>query len=139
MKKEQNYNNHRRLSPFDVLSLLILIVVFVSIVYMFNEDFALPTIMLSGLSLSLLVLNSLVGRFTTRLQDRVILSEERTRHTMLTGQPIDPALTRKQIIALRFASDKEFPDLCQQAVEKQLRPDAIKKLITHWRADQLRI
>jgi hypothetical protein len=44
----------------------------------------------------------------------------------------------KQITALRFASDGELGTLLDRAVREQLAPTAIKKAITHWRADHHR-
>jgi hypothetical protein len=57
----------------------------------------------------------------------------------LTGKQIDPALTVKQLIALRFTSDEEFIDLCKKAIKENMTPDAIKKAIVNRRADHQRI
>ena len=40
-----------------------------------------------------------------------------------------------QIIALRFASDKEFVDLTAKAVADNLSNKQIKELIKNWKAD----
>jgi len=65
--------------------------------------------------------------------------EENLRHYVLTGKLLDPRLTIRQVIALRFASDDEFVALAQEAAEKNLAPDAIKQAVKKWRADTYRV
>jgi hypothetical protein len=72
-------------------------------------------------------------------QDRVIRAEEKLRHFILTGKPLDARLTTKQIIGLRFASDAEFPELARKAADENLSMDAIKKSVKNWRADHDRL
>jgi hypothetical protein len=44
------------------------------------------------------------------------------------------------IIALRFASDEELPELLEQALaQKFAKPADAKKAIKHWRADYHRV
>ena len=73
--------------------------------------------------------------FALKAQDRAIRAEEMIRAFILTGKPLDPRLRLGQIIALRFASDAEFPDLMRRAAEEGLRADDIKKAVKSWRAD----
>jgi hypothetical protein len=74
-----------------------------------------------------------------RAQDRAIRAEESLRHYVLTGKPIDPQLRLGQIIALRFASDEELPELTRRAVAEKLRPKEIKRLVRKWRGDYHRV
>lgn len=74
-------------------------------------------------------------QFALRVQDRAIRAEEGLRHFILTGKPLDGRLRMGQIIALRFASDEEFPELAHKAAEKGLRSRTIKKMIKIWRTD----
>lgn len=69
--------------------------------------------------------------YALSLQDRLIGTEEQLRHFMLTGERLNPRLTKLQIIAWRFASDAEFVALADRAVAEQLTVDAIKKSITN--------
>ena len=61
------------------------------------------------------------------------------RHYVLTGKLLDPRLTVRQIIGLRFAFDEEFVPLAQRAVKAYLSEDEIKKAIKNWRADTYRV
>jgi hypothetical protein len=77
--------------------------------------------------------------FALKAQDRAIRAEEALRHFILTGKPLDSRLTVAQVIALRFASDDEFPALTTRAAEHGTTPDEIKKSIKYWRADTDRV
>src|SRR5688500_9657733 len=75
-------------------------------------------------------------------QDRIIRLEMRLRYFQLYGkrfEPIEAKLKFGQIAALRFASDEELPVLLERAVEENLSPNTIKKLITDWQPDHMRV
>jgi hypothetical protein len=80
-----------------------------------------------------------LGRsYTVRLQDRIIMLEEKVRAAELlpAGQDAQLAkLSPKQIAALRFASDEEFGALLERAVRENLTPQDIKASIRTWRPD----
>lgn len=138
MTRPQNAKNYTRISPLSLLYALNALLVFYAI-YLYIQDHTIFNIALIGLSLSLLFLNAFVSRFTIRLQNRLIRQEENFRHFVLTGKLLDPALTIEQIIALRFASDEEFPSLCKEAAQMNLSPQVIRLRIQHWKADYLRM
>ena len=77
--------------------------------------------------------------FPLKAQDRAIRAEENLRHHVLTGELLDPRLTVHQIVALRFASDGEFPALARKAAEESLSSTAIKRSIERWRPDLYRV
>ena len=68
-------------------------------------------------------------------------SDEATPEGMVRvpGKALDSRLTVGQVIALRFASDDEFPALATRAAEHGTTPDEIKKSIKYWRADTHRV
>ncbi len=147
--KQQNYSNHTRWVPgYHFFTALMVLFIFlytsfrlVRIFIMHKVDFThllyygiMPVII--GLSLIMLFWYSRV--FALAAQDRAIRAEESLRHFILTGKTIDSRITMRQIIALRFASDEEFPGLVQEAASKNLRSDDIKKSIKNWRADNNR-
>jgi Family of unknown function (DUF6526) len=77
--------------------------------------------------------------FPLKAQDRVIRAEENLRHYVMTGKLLDSRLTIQQVIALRFASDEEYLELAKKAVEGNMPPDAIKRAVRNWRADEFRM
>jgi Family of unknown function (DUF6526) len=97
--------------------------------------------LLAGVMLCLLMLLSIGRLYTTKLQDRIIMLEEKLRVASLltpAQQARFAELTPKQVAALRFASDAELPALFERTVAEGLKPDAIKRAVTHWRADHNR-
>ena len=79
-----------------------------------------------------------------RVQDRVIRLEERIRLARLLpaeeAAKAESVLRTGQLIALRFASDAEFPALVGRVMSGELtEPKAIKQAVREWRADWLRV
>jgi hypothetical protein len=92
---------------------------------------------LFGLAAADVVLLLISRSYTTKLQDRIIKLEMRTRCATLLP-PQQAALGRlstPQIVALRFASDAELPALLDRADREQLSSDQIKKAIKNWTPD----
>jgi hypothetical protein len=141
----QNYANHRQIVPVVhyFLMPLGLIVAIASLVYALGSlrsgDRLLEPLVIVGLSVMVMLLIPLSRSFGVKVQDRLIRTEENLRYFRLTGQWLDSRITLKQLIALRFASDQEFPALCDKAVNEQLSPGDIKKLIKSWRGDYYRV
>jgi hypothetical protein len=143
--QEQSYKNHVRFHPLYhyVLVPLVLITFISSIFNLFPKYrggmelwYAIVLLMASGALLLVVVLARAYG---TKMQDRVVRAEENFRHYLLTGKPLDTRITLSQIIALRFASDEEFVELCAKAINDNLSADAIKKSIETWKPDGLRL
>jgi hypothetical protein len=62
-------------------------------------------------------------------------------HNLLPAdlRPRVPEFTTSQLVALRFASDSELPDLARKVLaEKLAERKAIKQLIRDWQPDNLR-
>jgi hypothetical protein len=143
--QNQNYENHRKFDPryHYVLAPLALIVFVGTIVSVVSSVKSGEMIWLSVLNLLIgivLVLSvTLIRVYPLRMQDRIIRAEQQLRHYTLTGQLIDPRLTLKQIAGLRFASDQEFPDLCNRAIKESLTGEQIKRMIKDWNWDHNRI
>ncbi|MDQ1910112.1 DUF6526 family protein [Paenibacillus sp. GD4] len=141
----QSYANHRQIVPVVhyFLMPLGLIVAIASLVYALGSlrsgDRLLEPLVIVGLSVMVMLLIPLSRSFGVKVQDRLIRTEENLRYFRLTGQWLDSRITLKQLIALRFASDQEFPALCDKAVKEQLSPGDIKKLIKSWRGDYYRV
>jgi hypothetical protein len=77
--------------------------------------------------------------YALQLQDRIIRDEENFRYYRLTGNLLDPTISMKQVIALRFAPDEEFPGLVERTLTEDLTAKDIKKAVQNWRADHQRV
>jgi hypothetical protein len=77
--------------------------------------------------------------FALKAQDRAIRAEEQLRHYVITGKLLDPRLTVKQIIGLRFASNEELVALAQRAADQNLSTKDIKQAVKNWRPDTYRV
>ncbi|HEU4575840.1 MAG TPA: DUF6526 family protein [Chitinophagaceae bacterium] len=140
---KQNYSNHARYVPLwhfitGAAVLAVLIGSIVNLVHSAKENLYSASLILV-ISLILCSLFWYARKFALVAQDRAIRAEENFRHFVLTGKPLDRKLRLSQIIALRFASDEEFPELAQKAVEKGLRSKTIKEHIKEWRPDRHRV
>ncbi|UUZ83830.1 DUF6526 family protein [Paenibacillus sp. P26] len=143
--QEQNYANHRKIDPkyHFILAPLSLIVLIGTVIFVIHSILTGEWVWLSVLNLLIgivLVLTVvLVRMYPLIAQDRIIRTEQQIRHYILTGKPLDPSLTLKQLAGLRFAGDAEFPELCRRAAKENLSGDQIKRLIKEWKADHDRI
>ena len=84
------------------------------------------------------VLGWISRAYTVKLQDRIIMLEEKVRAAELLTAGQDAHLAKlgpKQIAALRFASDAEFGALLERAARENLPPKEIKAAIKTWRPD----
>ena len=141
----QNYANHRQHVPmfhFVLFSLLVLTLIgsCVNLYDSWGDPIRIYSAsLIVVLTFCVLILLFLCRVFALKAQDRAIRAEENLRHFALTGKLLDPRLTIRQIIALRFASDDEFVSLAREAAEKNLAADAIKKAVKKWRADTYRV
>ena len=141
--KEQNFRNHSRyIILWTFLTPLLLVAILGgSIVNLIHADahthYSAALILL--ISLVLFIIYWYTRVFALKAQDRAIRAEENFRHFILTGKPLDSRLRMSQIVALRFASDEEFPSLAKKAADEKLHPKEIKATIKNWRADYNRV
>ncbi|MEH7376283.1 DUF6526 family protein [Neobacillus drentensis] len=137
----QNYQNHRRFHPLFhyILSLLLLLTLVGAIWLIIRNGISLSAILFLAIVIILAIMFLLIRQYPLKAQDRAIRAEENLRHYVLTGKLLDARLTIGQIIALRFASDAELPELSEKAASQNLSPDEIKKQITNWKADYDRV
>jgi hypothetical protein len=137
MSRVQNYESHRHLPVLTiVVGALALGALIWFIVAALMRWSLLPGLGL--LTLAIFVLALISRNYTTRLQDRIIKLEMRLRCRDLLGPErasLLDRLTRRQIVALRFASDQELPALLDRAVSESLSADSIKQAIRTWVPD----
>jgi len=140
---EQNYKNHIRLIPIwhYITPLLLTALLGGSIVNLVHADAHThySAALIAVMVLVLIIIYWYSRVFALRAQDRAIRAEERLRHYLLTGKPLDPRIGMGQIVALRFAPDDEFPGLAKRAVEENLSQKQIKQAVQRWKADHNRV
>lgn len=141
--REQNFKNHAQVvySYYLLVGIPILVLIGLGIRKHFTGSYSegeigAVMILIGWICIGLMFRSR---GFAIIAQDRAIRAEEAFRHYILTGKALDSRLTLKQIIALRFASDAELPALAQRAISENLKPNAIKQAIKHWRADIYRV
>jgi hypothetical protein len=76
--------------------------------------------------------------YTVRLQDRIIRLEMRLRLERLGRAGDLVRLAHPQVVALRFASDEELPELINRALSERLSSRQIKQAVKDWQADWYR-
>ena len=144
--EEQSYRNHRKFVPaFHFLAFGILVVNLVWAIWRLVQGAGLPLpdrVWGVVMAIALLLLIWYTRTFPLIVQDRVIRLEERLRLAQLLPPDLAPRigeLSTGQLVALRFASDEEIPELTRSVLDEKIRSrEEIKKRIRHWRPDHLR-
>lgn len=140
---QQNFSNHARYHPlYHYITAPLVLVGLIGSINYFVKCIPANLYLASLLVLVffiLLILGWLVRGYALKAQDRAIRAEENLRHFALTGKLLDARLRMGQIVALRFASDAEFPALAQKVAEEGLKSKDIKQAIQQWRVDYNRI
>ena len=143
MAEKQTYANHVRwFPPFHFvlapLMLINLIYWIVRMVQVPNWDHGWMIV----LSLGLIIMMLLSRVHALTVQDRVIRLEEHLRYReVLSPELAEKAanLRTSNMIALRFASDEELPNLVERTLNGEFeKPKDIKLAIKDWRGDYLR-
>ncbi|WP_411275258.1 DUF6526 family protein [Daejeonella sp.] len=141
---EQNFKNHSRIViGYHGVLLILLVAGLIGSVMNFCRSLYNNNLYSASLIMLLFVCGAImfafVRLFPLKAQDRAIRAEENFRYYMLTGKPLPPDLRIGQIIALRFASDEEFPALTARALQENLTSKEIKQVIQKWKADHYRV
>jgi hypothetical protein len=145
MAEPQSFKNHTRWDPTFHLSTGPLLVVNLGFSIYYTIKHWPQHQHLGGwwivMSLVLIVLAGSLRSAALRVQDRVIRLEEKLRlASLVTASELIEleSLTMRQLIALRFASNPELPELARRAVREKLDAKQIKESIVSWRADDYR-
>jgi hypothetical protein len=139
----QNFKNHMKFVPafhFFVLPVLL-----------FNVGWAIyrvihapsANVVVALIVAIALLLAALYGRmFALAVQDRLIRLEMRLRMEGVLPTELRPRISEfsvNQLVALRFASDAELPELASKVLAANLQDrKTIKQMIRNWQADDLR-
>lgn len=144
MTDTQSYSNHVRWYPlfhFVVVPLTFLNLVWQSVILYQYPSWSQAMALVFAVTV---ILIATAGRFQSlKAQDRTIRLEERLRfRDILPPESAAQAseLPVSKIIALRFASDGELPELVRRTLSGELATSKdIKLAITDWRPDHLRV
>lgn len=144
MTETQNYQNHVRWYPlFHFVLTPILLFNFIWQAVRLYQDFNWDRVENLLMAFAFICLSVGARLQALKAQDRVIRLEEQLRYQSI----LSPALLEKskqlktgQLIALRFASDSELPELVEKTVNGDLETSKeIKLAIKNWRGDYLRV
>jgi hypothetical protein len=139
----QDYASHRRFNPlYHFVAMPIFIVNFGVAAYHFFQAPSAASAWLLVVAFGMIAILG-VGRLQALVtQDRIIRLEERLRLQALApelARHVD-GLTKRQVAALRFASDDELPELARRVVAGEFDSGgAIKRAVSNWRADHMRV
>ena len=144
MKETQNFQNHVRWHPlvhFVITPLLFINLIWQIVRLSLERSWDRAENLLVAIALMLI---SVAARLQAlAAQNRVIRLEEYLRYKEIL--PADLAvqaqnLKTSQIIALRFASDEELPELVRRTLKGEFKDSkAIKLAVKNWRGDYLRV
>lgn len=139
----QTYKNHAKVVPlfhYVVLPLLLVNVFWSARIAWRTPNTA--TIIAAGTAVALVLLAFFARIFALKVQDRVIRLEMRMRLLDLLPAALHPRIaefTAGQMVAMRFASDAELPDLAQTVLRDRITDrKAIKLMIKNWTPDDHR-
>jgi len=143
MPATQSFENHARFVPaYHIAAFGIFLVNFIWCVYQIIHAPSGQTVISLLLSIGFLLLFFYARIFALTVQDRVIRLEMRLRLEQLLPADLRSRIGDfeiAQLIALRFADDRELPELARKVLEEKLTDKkAIKKLVKNWQADFLR-
>jgi Family of unknown function (DUF6526) len=144
MSEQQSYQNHTRWYPlvhFIVSPILLFNLVWQAVRLYQEPSWDRAEFVLLSIGLVLL---SLAARLQAlKAQDRVVRLEERLRYKELLPKDLAEKasnLRTGQMIALRFASDEELPELVQKTLNGEFKTSKeIKLAVNNWRGDYLRV
>jgi hypothetical protein len=137
---EQSFARHTKwVPPFHFFVLPVLLINLGFQIYWcvkrFTVGSAISLLFALAVTLGLLLCRMMV----LKVQDRVIRLEERVRFERVLPADMHPRIgefTMEQIVALRFASNAELPELARKVLEEKLNDrKEIKRMIKTWRPD----
>jgi hypothetical protein len=140
----QTFENHARYYPWHhfVVQPILLLNVLIEAARLYKYQ-TLYHVYLIVFAIGLLIFSFTARSMALRAQNRVIRLEEQLRLTRLlpaTDHALIDKLTPGQLVALRFASDEEVPDLARKCAAGEFSSGKeIKQSIRTWRPDYLRV
>ena len=138
---EQSLESHGKwVPPFHFFVLPVLLINFgFSIYWCVKMWFSVSGVLSVVVAAALFVGMVMVRVMAMKVQDRVIRIEERIRFEGVLPADLHARIgefTIDQLVALRFASNAELPELARKVLEEKLNDrKEIKRMIKTWRPD----
>lgn len=141
--KTQNFENHAKTVPlFHYVAFPILAINLFWTIYRLIRHCSAESVLSLLLAVAFVVMFFSARVFALKVLDRVIRLEMRLRLQQVLPPDLRgriPEFALGQLIALRFASDAELPELARKVFDEKLTDrNTIKKMIRDWQADDLR-
>jgi hypothetical protein len=140
---EQSYQSHTRWLPaFHFFAIPVLLFNTLNTLENFYLDPSRSTAFAVLVAAALLTTCFLARIMALTAQDRLIRLEMRLRLQGLLPPDLQPRfneLSRRELVALRFASDAELPELVRTVLKDHPKPAEIKKMIKQWEVDHIRV
>ena len=139
----QTFENHTRIvRAYHMGAFPLLVINLLWSAYRVIGSFSADAVVALLLAIALLLIFYHSRIFALRVQDRVIRLEMRLQMEKLLPPDLRariPDFTVGQLVALRFASDEELPDLARKVLAENLTDrKTIKRMIKKWNPDYLR-
>jgi hypothetical protein len=143
MTKPQNLENHAKFVPgYHIVAFGILVINLFWCIYSAIHSFSAQSAVSLLLAVVFLLLFFYARIFALTVQDRVIRLEMQLRLQQILPVDLRPRIPEfevAQLIALRFASDQELPELARKVLDEKIQDrKTIKKLVKNWQPDLLR-
>src|SRR5271169_4985486 len=138
---EQSFQSHGKwVPPFHVFVLPVLLINFgFSIYWCVKTWFSISGVLSLVVAAALFVGMVMVRVMAMKVQDRVIRIEERIRFERVLPADMHARIgefTIDQLVALRFASNAELPELARTVLEEKLNDrKALTQMSKTWRPD----
>jgi hypothetical protein len=139
----QSFKNHARIIPgYHMVTFGLLVIAAIWGLWRVATDFTVDRLLVFALSVATLLLFFYARVFALTVQDRVIRLEMRLRLAQVLPADLRGRvgeLTPRQLVALRFASDEELPELTRTVLAENIHDGKrIKQMVRQWQADHLR-
>jgi hypothetical protein len=133
--KAQNFANHTYFPTMTPVAGFPAVTALLLFVFEAFRHPSLEVFALIALAFSAIVLALISRAYTVRLQDRIIRLEMRIRLERVGKGSEFTLLSTPQLVALRFASDVELPDLVDRTLNENLALVQIKRAVKDWQPD----
>jgi len=137
---EQSFRSHAKwVPPFHFFVLPVLLINIGFQIYWCVKAFSVSSVVSLLMAVAIFVGIGTARGMVLKVQDRLIRLEERLRFERVLPADMHARIsefTIDQLVALRFASNAELPELARKVLEEKiLDRKSIKQLIKTWRPD----